>query len=78
MGENDREFDVIVFAVGRDPNLDFLSNALKSDARRLEGEGLLHFIGDVRNGRSRQAAIAVGDGVRTALLIAEKRAQEGT
>ena len=75
-GENDREFDVLVIAAGRDPNINFLSNTLASDTEKLEGEGLLYLIGDVRNGQFRQAAVAAGDGIRAAMEIEQSLLRE--
>lgn len=64
-GEERIEVDYVLFAIGREPNLDFLSPGLRSGA--VEG---LYLVGDVANGKFRQAAIAVGDGMRVAMEIA--------
>ena len=37
----------------------------------LERDGLLYFIGDVKNGMVRQTAVATGDGIRAAMAIVE-------
>jgi thioredoxin reductase (NADPH) len=56
--------DYLLFAIGRVPQTDFLSdNLIQKD---VEG---LYFIGDVKNGLYRQAAIAAGDGLRAAMDI---------
>ena len=66
------EADYVLLAIGREPDVGFLPESLMEDAGRgggLEAEGRLYFVGDVRNGDLRQAAIAAGDGVRAALEI---------
>ena len=66
------EADYVIFAIGRIPCLDFLSERIKAQIDRLEGEGMLYRIGDVKNGLYRQTAIAVGDGIRAAMSICER------
>ena len=61
-----------VFAIGRKPRLDFLSEKLKAKRRKLHDEGLLFFAGDVKNGHYRQTSIAVGNGIMAAMKISEK------
>ena len=61
--------DYLIGATGREPQLDFLSEQVLELAPELEDQGLLYFIGDVKNGLYRQTAISVGDGVRTAMQI---------
>jgi thioredoxin reductase (NADPH) len=56
--------DYLLFAIGRVPQIDFLSDELINKS----AEGL-YFIGDVKNGLYRQAAIAAGDGLRAAMDI---------
>lgn len=63
------EADYVLLAIGREPEVGFLPESLMEDAERLEAGGRLYFVGDVRNGELRQAAIAAGDGVRAALEI---------
>ncbi len=58
------EADALLFAIGRVPQVDFLSTELLAQTH----PGL-HFVGDVKNGLYRQAAIAAGDGLRTAMEI---------
>ncbi|MFZ5820922.1 MAG: NAD(P)/FAD-dependent oxidoreductase [Chloroflexota bacterium] len=58
------EADALLFAIGRVPQVDFLSAELLAQAH----PGL-HFVGDVKNGLYRQAAIAAGDGLRAAMEI---------
>ncbi|MFH1632526.1 MAG: NAD(P)/FAD-dependent oxidoreductase [Chloroflexota bacterium] len=64
-------FDVhyLIGALGRLPQMDFLSAQLRERASELEERGLLYFIGDVKNGIFRQTSIAVGDGIRAAMQI---------
>ncbi len=64
------EVDQLVFALGRDPKVDFLSDGIRTVQNRLEADGRLYFIGDVKNGRYRQTAIAVGDALLAAMKIA--------
>ena len=61
--------DHVVTAIGREPQLDFLSNTLLTEKERWLASEELYFIGDVHNGFLRQMAIAAGEGVRTAMLI---------
>ncbi len=61
--------DSLLVATGRVPQLDYLRAGLRSRIGRLQAEGALHLVGDVRQGEYRQAAIAVGDGVRAAMQI---------
>jgi thioredoxin reductase (NADPH) len=67
-GAVDLEADHLLLAVGREPELGLLTgDLLDGDRRPVPG---LHVIGDAASGRCRQAAIAVGDGVRAAMTIA--------
>lgn len=59
----------VVFAIGREPQLDFLSEKLRDNAGEMENRGVLYFVGDVKNGAFRQTAIAVGDGIMAAMKI---------
>jgi thioredoxin reductase (NADPH) len=61
--------DFLVGAIGRDPNLDFVSGHLKEKAIQLANSGQLYYVGDVANGLYRQTAIAVGDGILSAMKI---------
>lgn len=63
------EADYLLGAIGRDPQLDFVSAALLEQSAELESRGILHFVGDVKNGLYRQTAIAVGDGLLAAMKI---------
>ena len=59
--------DFLICAVGRDPQLDFISGQFEKKAIQLESTGDLYYVGDVVNGLYRQTAIAVGDGILTAM-----------
>ena len=61
--------DNLIFAIGREPQREFLSANLRAKEGDLVSTGRLYFIGDVRNGLLRQTAIAVGDGLRAAMQI---------
>jgi len=63
----------LVFAIGREPRLDFMSDQLKDRVKDLEQEGLIYFVGDVKNGDFRQTAIAIGDGLMAAMKIYSRR-----
>jgi thioredoxin reductase len=63
------ESDYLLIAIGRDPNLDFLSEQAKAKESMLRKRGLLYFVGDVKNNLFRQAAIAAGEGIRAAMQI---------
>jgi thioredoxin reductase len=61
--------DHILFAIGREPNRDFLSAEIGRRERELVQAGRLYFVGDVKNESFRQVAIAAGDGLRAAMEI---------
>ena len=64
--------DYLIGALGRVPQIDFISDNLKPQIETLEAQGLLYRVGDVRNGIFRQTAIAAGDGLRAAMQIYQK------
>lgn len=66
-----KKFDKILFAIGRKTDLSFISSQILKKRVELETEKVLHFIGDIVNGELRQATIAVGDGIRTAMEISK-------
>lgn len=68
-GSSTYEVDFVVFAIGREPNLDFISGQIAEKAIQLENSGKLYYVGDVANGLYRQTAIAVGDGILAAMKI---------
>ncbi len=64
--------DYLLTAVGRKPQLGFLTPRLTGRQEELIREGLLYFAGDVKSGTFRQTGIAVGDGIMSAMKIARK------
>ncbi|OGL44801.1 MAG: hypothetical protein A2161_20015 [Candidatus Schekmanbacteria bacterium RBG_13_48_7] len=62
----------LVFAIGREPNRDFISETVQKNEDTLQKKGLLYIIGDVKNNIYRQTAIAVGDGIMAAMKIYRK------
>lgn len=60
----------LLLAHGRIPESEFFSEALIEDLERLVQGKKLFFCGDVRNGLYRQAVIAAGDGLKTAMELA--------
>ncbi|MCK4453018.1 NAD(P)/FAD-dependent oxidoreductase [candidate division WOR-3 bacterium] len=69
-GETSICCDYVLFAIGREPAIDFLSSPLK----RIFPDGdnkSIYFLGDVRQGNLRQTAIATGDGIKAAMKIAQ-------
>jgi thioredoxin reductase len=63
--------DYLIGALGREPCLDFLTSELEKQADELQKQGVLYFVGDVKNQHYRQTAIAVGDGIMAAMKIYE-------
>jgi len=63
--------DLVIFAIGRRPNLDFLGRGLRVYFDELIASRSLYLIGDVANENYRQTAISVGQGVKTAMQISE-------
>jgi thioredoxin reductase len=61
--------DYLLFAIGRNPNLSFLSDRIRNNERHLKRSGSLYYAGDVKNGFFRQTVIAAGDGLRAAMEI---------
>lgn len=55
------KFDIILVAIGREPNLDF--------AREILNEENVFLIGDAKNGIYRQVALSIADGIKTAMEI---------
>jgi len=68
---NGSEFktDYLLFAIGRQACLDFLSPELSENKEELQTSKKLFLTGDVKNEMFRQTAIAAGDGLRTAMEI---------
>lgn len=68
-GESSIETDYLLFAIGREPNLAFLSREFSEKIEDLKNRKKLFFIGDVKNDIFRQTAIAAGDGIRAAMEV---------
>jgi len=68
--------DVVVIAIGRGPNIGFLSQKLIEVYDTGEEEKNLYFVGDVSRGILRQVGVAVGDGLRVAMEIFQGKAEE--
>jgi thioredoxin reductase len=66
------EVDYLIFAIGRDPCLDFLDDGTAARLDGLVDTGVLYLVGDVKNDIYRQTAICVGDGVRAAMSICSR------
>jgi thioredoxin reductase (NADPH) len=75
-GYRNVEADYLLFAIGRVPCLDFLSPGLKREFNKEEENFRIYLAGDVKNGIFRQASIAVGDGIMTAMKIYKKIKEE--
>lgn len=63
------QYDYLLFAIGREPNLSCIGKPLQTKLSRLEKAGRLYLIGDVKNGLYRQASISIGDGIKAAMQI---------
>ncbi len=67
--EWEEDVSCLVIAIGRVPNLDFLSDRLKENLDQLQNNKLLYQVGDVKNGIYRQVSAATGDGIKAAMEI---------
>jgi thioredoxin reductase (NADPH) len=72
-GEKTLQVDFLLGAIGRVPRLGIIAPRVQEHAQTLESQGLLYFIGDVKNGIYRQTSIAIGDGVRAAMQICQHK-----
>lgn len=61
--------DYLIGAIGRVPQLDFVSASVLERSSEFENAGILHFVGDVNNSIYRQTSIAIGDGIRAAMHL---------
>jgi thioredoxin reductase len=68
-GPKSIQVDMLIGAIGRDAQLDFISGQFSKKAIQLASHGDLYYVGDVTNGLYRQTAIAVGDGILAAMKI---------
>lgn len=71
-GIKNYEADCLLFAIGREPELCYLSDSLLNIRKRLTEEEKLIFAGDVKNKIYRQASISSGDGIFAAMKIYRK------
>jgi thioredoxin reductase len=62
----------LIFALGRIPQVDFVSDDIKESYEKYMAEGTLYFVGDVKNADCRQCTIAMGDGIKAAMMIHNK------
>ena len=69
---NEYEADFLITAIGREPDLGFAQGEFLDKIDNLRSEGRLYFIGDLHNGSFRQTAMAVGDGIKSAMSIGQK------
>jgi len=68
--------DYLIFAIGREPKINYLSENILERISDLEDLGNLYRIGDMHYGNYRQTAISVGDGILAAMKICEKMKRE--
>ncbi len=66
----ERFFNLILIAIGREPDIAFISSQILKKRVKLEAEKSFFLIGDIINGANRQTSIAVGDGIKAAMEIA--------
>ena len=71
-GTFEMHVDYLLCAVGREPRRVLLSSFSEQEREALHEAGRLYTIGDAKNKNLRQVGISVGDGVRTAMSIAEQ------
>ncbi|MFX0094855.1 MAG: NAD(P)/FAD-dependent oxidoreductase [Candidatus Hodarchaeota archaeon] len=69
--------DFILVAIGRKPNIDYLSPSLLIEYAEPQQEPTVFFIGDVKNGNYRQVSIAMGDGVKAAMETLKRIKEKG-
>ncbi len=68
--ESGSEVDIILTAIGRDPDYEFAGPSIINGKDQLLKEERLFLIGDLQNGSFRQTTIAAADGLRAAMSIA--------
>jgi len=68
--------DIILVAIGREPNIGMLSSELLAAYEKEEAVPNLYYVGDVRKGNYRQVSIAMGDGMNAAMEIVKKTTVE--
>ncbi len=68
--------DYLIFAIGKKPNFNFLSEEIANEIDRLIESKKLFVIGDAANDIYRQVSIAAGDGVKAAMVILKDISEE--
>ena len=72
-GPVSKNFDIIFVTIGRSPNISLLSPEVRERFLKAEesewSDAKIWFIGDMKNKKYRQLAIAMGDGIKAALEI---------
>lgn len=66
------EYDIIIFAVGREPENSYLSYVERGKLAALIRNGRIQLAGDIKNREMRQAVIAAGNGIESAMNIYKK------
>lgn len=61
--------DYIIFAIGREPNLDFLHQSIHSNIQELKQSKRLFIIGDAANEIFRQISISTGSAIKSAMEL---------
>jgi len=69
--ERSIECDYLLAAIGREPEYSFADPSIIDELDKLLKDQKLFLIGDLQNGSFRQTTIAVADGIRVAMLIAQ-------
>lgn len=64
--------DLVILAIGREPEDRFIGETVRHNMKMLRKEGLLHFVGDVNGRIYRQTSIAIGEGMEAAMKIDRK------
>lgn len=69
MGETTIIADYVLTAIGRVPCTNFLDDSLMSHLDKNKPVQNLFAVGDIQNGFLRQTSIAIGDGIKAAMII---------
>ena len=64
--------DFLLLALGREPQLELIEEMTEAQIQKLQKNGRLFLVGDVKNRHFRQTAISTGDGIRAAMEIFER------
>lgn len=72
-GQKEIKADYLLFAIGRRPQLDFVSPEVKNEISGKKRMKRIYLAGDVKNDIYRQAAIAAGDGIMVAMKINKRK-----